>query len=280
MGDYFAVVESELLAVVKTLPASPQLLVELGQRLQGADVEVGDITSLLKRDAALTARIIGMANSAAYARAERAASLEDAVACVGYREVYRLVGAVAAQQLADEPLKYYGVDGARLRENALFVALVMEELTMAAGGDSRAAYTMGLLRSIGKVALDRLARKNPAIVPYAPEAGSLTDWEQANWQSSNAEVAEKILNGWLFPEETTRTIRHHYVPGAESGAFAHVLNLASGAADLRGFSWPGEEGYWQFTPENFGLTGVDEGKLVWAGERAFQTLQKISSALG
>jgi HD-like signal output (HDOD) protein len=273
-------VESELLLIVKTLPASPHLLAELGQRLQGADVEVDEITSLLKRDAALTARIIGMANSAVYARAQPASSLEEAVACVGYREVYRLVGAVAATQMADEPLRYYGVDGLLIRENALFVALVMEELALAIGEDSRAAYTMGLLRSIGKIALDRLARKNPAIVPYSPEAGNLADWERSNWQSSNVEVSETILHGWHFPQETIAAIRHHYEPAGDSDKFCHLLNLSAGAADLRGFPWPGEEGFWQFTAEDFSVTGLDEGKLVWAGQRAYLTLQKISSALG
>lgn len=275
-----AMVESELIAVVKTLPASPQLLAELSQKLQGVDVEVNEITGLLRRDAALTARIIGMANSAVYARAEPAASLEDAVACVGYREVYRLVGAVAATQLADEPLCFYGAEGPRLRENALFVALVMEELAGAIGEDSRAAYTMGLLRSIGKVALDRVGRKSADTKPYTPEDGSLLDWERKNWQSSNVEVAETILRGWRFPEDTIHAIRHHYEPTQEHSKVAHMLNISAGAADLRGFAWPGEENFWQFTPESFEVTGIDEGKLVWAGERAFRTLQKISAALG
>jgi len=275
-----SLVESELLKVVATLPASPQLLAELGPRLQGADVELSEVTALLRRDVGLTARLIGMANSAAYARSEPAASLEDAVACVGYREVYRLVGAVAATQLADERLGYYGVDGRRLRENALFVALVMEELAESVGADSRAAYTMGLLRSVGKVALDRLARKNPAIQPFDPGTGSLTDWERAHWGCTNVEVAGKILRGWRFPDETIAAIGNHYEPAGQPAASIHLLNMAAGAADLRGFALPGEESYWQFSEENFTRTGVDQGKLVWAGERAFRTLEKICSALG
>jgi len=266
--------------IVATLPASPQLLADLGPRLQVVDVELVEVTALLRRDPALTARLIGMANSAAYARSEPAGSLEEAVACVGYREVYRLVGAVAATQMADERLGYYGVDGQRLRENALFVALVMEELAEATGANSRVAYTMGLLRSIGKVALDRLARKNPAIQPFEAGAGTLTDWELASWGCTNVEVAEKILRGWRFPDETILAIRHHYEPAGQADASIHLLNMAAGAADLRGFALPGEESYWQFTPENFERTGVDQGTLVWAGERAFRTLEKICSALG
>lgn len=272
--------DSELLRVVETLPTSPQLLAELGPRLQGAEVDLAEVTGLLRRDAGLTARLIAMANSAAYARAEPAASLEEAVACIGYREVYRLIGAVAAAQIADEPLHYYGVDGPRLRQNALFVALVMEELAESVGCDARAAYTMGLLRSIGKIALDRLGRQNPASVPFDSRSTNLTAWERSQWGRANGDAAAIILRAWRFPEETVVAIRDHYTPGDTHGAAVHMLNIASGAADFRSFGLPGEADYWQFTQENFGRSGVDEGKLVWAGERAFRTLQRICSALG
>jgi HD-like signal output (HDOD) protein len=273
--------DSELAELAKTLPASPRLLAELAPRLQQVEVPLSEITTLLRRDASLTARLIAMANSAAYARAEPAASLEEAVACIGYREVYRLVGAVAATQLADEKLAEYQMEPRRVRENALFVALVMEELADAIGRDPRAAYTMGLLRSMGKVVLDRHAKSHPPSAPLDPAApGGVAEWERTQWGISNPEVAAKILTAWRFPAETVTAILHHYAPSADDPAAAHLLNLAAGAADLRGYGFPGEEGYWLFTPENFALTGVDEGKLVWAGERAFQTLGKICAALG
>jgi HD-like signal output (HDOD) protein len=272
--------EEERSNLVQVLPASPRLLAELGTLLQQVETPLTEITQLLRRDPALTARLIVMANSAVYARAEPATSLEDAVACIGFREVYRLVGALAAHQMGDEPLHFYGIESRRFRENALFVALVMEELAVATGQDPRAAYTMGLLRSVGKVALDRHARKEGGITPLAPDAQGIVEWEQSHWACSNAQVAASLLAGWRFPIETANSVRDHYAPGTSSPAMSHLLNIAAGAADLRGFGFRGEENFWYFTPENFERTGVDEGKLVWAGERAFQALSRISSALG
>lgn len=271
--------DAALQALIESLPASPRLLAELGQKLQQVEVPLSEITQLLRRDPALTARLIAMANSTAYARAEPATSLEEAVACVGYREVHRLVGAIAAQQMADEPLLFYGIESRRFRENALFVALVLEELAPTAQEEPRVAYTVGLLRSIGKVALERHARKAEKVKPLG-DGEEIVVWEQATWGCSNAEVAAKILQAWRFPDETVAAVRDQYSPDASSPRIAHLLNVGAGAADLRGFGYRGEENYWQFTPENFARTGIDEGKLVWAGERAFQALTRISAALG
>lgn len=274
------VTDSDLSQLVQTLPAAPRLMADLGVKLQQTETPLSDVTGLLRRDLALTARLIAMANSAAYARAEPASSLEEAIACIGYREVYRLVGAVAAQNLSDEPLRFYGIEPQRFRDNALFVALVMEELAEATGHEPREAYTMGLLRSIGKVALDRHAREREGVVPLDGKTQAVTDWEKEHWDCSNADIGARILAAWRFSPATVEGIRNHYAPGPEGPATSHLLNICAGAADLRGFGLPGEENYWQFTAENFSQTGADEGKFVWAGERAFRTLTRISSALG
>lgn len=246
--------------------------------LQQVEVPLVEIAGLLRRDPALTARLIAIANSAAYARAEPATSLEEAVACVGYREVYRLVGAVVTSQLVDEPLRSYGLDPIRFRENALFVALVMEQLAEATGGEPRVAYTVGLLRSCGKVALDRFAAEHRLRISPLGD-GALLDWERTNWGTTNATIGAQLLEAWRFPSGTVEAVRCHYTPASGSSGTAHLLNLAAGAAELRGFGFEGEGGYWQFAPESFARIGLDEGALVWAGERAFQLLTRISGVL-
>ena len=115
-----------LLNVVKTLPAAPQILAQLGRLLLDINSDLNDITLLLKRDAALTARIIRISNSAIYNTGLPFASLEEALARVGYTEVYRLTGFAAVAQLADQHLPLYGMSGVQLRENALFTALMVE----------------------------------------------------------------------------------------------------------------------------------------------------------
>lgn len=271
--------EDQVASIIDGLPVAPRILAELAPHLQQTDINVDDVAALLRRDAGLTARLIAAANSAVYSSAEPAQSLEESLARIGYREAYRIVGAVAAQQLNDPPLRLYGIGPQRIRENALFTALVMEELADSARLEGRAAYTIGLLRSIGKVVLDRVAALRGEAPSLPAGTDDLAAWERSALGCTNTDLAAQVLQRWRFPESTSDAIRQHYAPDESAPTASHLLNLAAGAADLRGYGFPGEAGYWQFTPTNFAVTNVDEGKLVWAGERAFRTLTRLSAVL-
>ncbi len=275
-----APISEEISAVVDSLPVAPRLLAELGPKLARSDVDIAEVSGTLRRDPGMTARIIAAANSAAYGAAEPIASLEDAIGRIGFREAYRIIGAIASTQVAERNLAAYGIPVRRLRENALFVALVMEELAPHAGLEPKAAYTIGLLRSVGKIVLDRVIAAKTDVAPYEPGTIPLGEWELNHAGIANTEVAAWVLEKWRFPSETSAAVRDHYAPTEAADAAAHLLNVAAGAADWRDFGFPGETPYWQFTALNFARANVDEGTLVWAGERAFQTLSRISSALG
>jgi HD-like signal output (HDOD) protein len=273
--------DADFVRVAQDLPAAPRLLVELGQAIRNPSVDAREITALLRQDAALVARLIRMANSAAYARVEPAGSLEEAVACVGFREVHRLVGAVAAVQLADQRLELYGLEGGRLRENALFVAVIMEELAELAGEEPRGCYTVGLLRSIGKMALERLVSADLSPPPFATSGETeLDEWEQKWWGITNCQVGERILQHWRLPHETVIAIRDHYHPEHRHNPIIHLLNLAAGSAEHRCYGLPGEERFWKFTPENFTKAGIDDHQFQAATERAQRTFQRLHTAVG
>jgi len=70
----------------------------------------------LKRDPTLTARLIKLGNSAAFAQSEPVASVEVAINLAGFQEVHRLVGIAMMEQFGDSGLVTYGVPSRRLRE--------------------------------------------------------------------------------------------------------------------------------------------------------------------
>lgn len=267
--------------VAQQLPAAPRLLVELGQIIRQPHVNSADVVARLRQDATLVSRIIRMANSAAFARAEPAGSIEEAVAAIGFREVHRLVGAVASTQLADQPLTLHGVTAARLRENALFVAVAMEELAGETGEDPRSCYTVGLLRSIGKLVLEISAHREGAAFPAyaASDETALGDWERHHWGVTNCEVAELVLKHWRLPHETVIAIQHHYAPSGRHNPVIHLLTLAAAAAQDRYYGLPGEEPYLRVTAENFRRAGLDQHVYQRACERAQRTFERLHAAV-
>lgn len=271
---------ADLQKVAEKLPTAPRLLVELGQLMRNPHAESDDVVALLRQDSSLVAQIIRMANSAAYAPAEPVGSLERALAFVGFAEVHRLVGVVAAAQLADQKMRLYPIDSARLRLNTLFVAVLMEELAKPAHEHPRNCYTVGLLRTIGMMALERLAPADGGIPRFAESGATELDvWERQHWGLSNVEAAEAILLHWKLPHETVTAIRHHYHPAGKHNPIIHLLTLAAGAAADRFYGIPGEEAYWRLTAENFAKAGLEPMRFQLACDQAQRKYEHLRIAV-
>lgn len=265
-----------LLHVVKSLPAAPRILAQLGHLLLDPNSEMDEVTALLRCDTALTARIIRIANSVMYNTGQPYASLEEALARVGYTEVYRLTGFAAVAQITDGDLRLYGVNGAQLRENSLLTALLMEVLARRVGVDTRAAYTAGLLRSVGKIGLDRVTRVgSPGTFRGTFDAmqhGAVMQWESQALGMTNCEAAAIILKEWRFPFATIAAIRDHYLQQPDPSLLADMLNVAAGAADRAGYAFPGEKEYWCEPPLTIGsdhFNAEDLDELVQQALRGF-----------
>lgn len=273
--------EQQLHAVAARLPTAPRLLVELGQLMNDHSAEADDVLSLLRRDPPLVAQIIRMANSAAFAPSQPVGSLERAVAFIGFAEVHRLVGLVANAQLAEQSFRLYAFDASHLRQNTLFVAVLMEELAKVAGERPRSCYTVGLLRTIGVMALERIAATSADIPPFRESGETALDvWERQHWGITNPEVAEKILQHWRLPHEITAAIRHHYNPEGKHNPIVHLLTLAAAAASDRFGGLPGEESYWTLTNENFVKAGIDQRRYQFACEQAQRKFEQLKAAVG
>lgn len=271
-----------LLHVVKNLPAAPRILAQLGHLLLDPNSDLSDVIDLLKHDTGLTARVIRVSNSAVYGAGARASHLEEALLRVGFNEVYRLVGLAAVAQISDDNLNNYGISGPRFRENSLFSAFVVEVLAPQLEVEPRAAYTAGLLRSTGKIAIDRLAPGPAYARSYAATGKSrpIDEWELELVGMDNCAAAGMVLEEWRFPVPTSAAIREHYRPGAKGSAMAQLLNLAAGAAERAGYPLPGETTFWEPLDAKLSAAGIApedlERAVMMATERFDAAREAIS----
>lgn len=269
-----------LLLAVNMLPASPQILARLDPLLVDMQSSIDDITELLRRDAALTARIIRIANSVAYNRGESLASIEEALMRVGFTEVYRVTGFAVLAQVSNQQIPLYDINGVQFRENSLLTALIMEELAPTLAIDPRTAYTAGLLRSTGKIALDRAMRVNSRYHDIEPFGrGSLVEWETATFGWNNCEAAALVLEAWRFPTELIGAVRDHYTCGEGATPLTHLLNLAAGAAERCGHGLPGEFLYWEAAAERCAAVGLDATAVDEATRGALEAFGPVRAAI-
>jgi len=275
--DAEAQIDRELLHVAERLPTAPRILVELGGIIDDAYVEMDDVIELLRQDAPLAAQIIRMSNCAIYASPIPVGSLERALIVLGFAEVHRLVGAVAASQLAEQEMRMYPIDGPRLRMNTLFVAVFMEELARWTGERPRSCYTIGLLRPIGMMALERMKPRIEGLRPFLESGETVLDeWERKTWGITNSEAAEHILTHWRLPHDTVSAIRHHYRPTGLQHPLIHLLTLAASAAADIGYAIPGEQHYWELSSKTFSKAGLDPSLLPIVTERAQRKFAQLN----
>lgn len=274
----------KLLKIAQQLPASARVLAQLGQLLMDVNSGLEEIAKLLKRDTALAARVIRISNSAAYGSGGGIASIEDAVGRVGFAEVYRLTGFASAAQVFDHDLTSYGLPGAVLRSNTLLTALAIESLAKRAAVDSRAAYTAGLMRSVGKVVLDKLGRQALGYGQDFVRSGqtSVLEWERTVFGTTNAQAADAVLESWHFPASVFVPVREQHL--ADKVAEPHVrvttlLNLAAGIAADTGYVLPGESGCWETTPEKLRAVGISTSMLQDCANEARQAFDQIKDSL-
>lgn len=265
--------------LAQQLPAAPRLLAELGKLVRAPETDARDIVALLKRDAAIVSRVLRMANSAAYARAEPIGAIEDAVIAVGFAEVHRLVGALASVQLADTPLPLHGVSSARYRENSLFVATLMEEFAHRAKFDAHACYTIGLLRSIGMLILERAAvRENLSVTPFhASGEESLAAWQRRFWGTDGWHVGARILEQWHLPHDVVLAIEHHDEAIVRSEPVVHLLDLATTVATQNGYGLPGDHP--DAAPQSLAVAGLTPDQFHGAVERAEEAFLRLRASV-
>ncbi|NRA54979.1 MAG: HDOD domain-containing protein [Gammaproteobacteria bacterium] len=81
------------------LPTLPRVAIKVRDTVADPDSNLNQISSLIAQDAALSARMIRIANTAHYSRAIKVESLQTAVTRIGMRQIKNIVMALAMEQL-------------------------------------------------------------------------------------------------------------------------------------------------------------------------------------
>jgi HD-like signal output (HDOD) protein len=272
----------QILQCARQLPSTAAILGKLQILLADANSDLEDVCGLLKKDTALAARTIQISNSPFFSPALPHASLEEAIGCVGYNQICKVVGLTITSQLCEHDLRYYGIPSERLFENTVVCALAMESLAQFVGVDPRSAYTTGLMRSVGKLVLDRMAAEGTR-EPYPAVGGPiLSAWEMVGWACDNGMVAAFLLEKWNFSGETVEAVRQHYEPSVASpdaATAAYLLNFAARIAEDLGYGLPGEASAWEGLAEKLPLAGLTEAEFELSREETQMAFEQVRQVL-
>lgn len=273
--------KEHILRLAQKLPASPQIFAKLCVLLDDLNSDPSRVVDLISVDAGLSARVLRLSNSVFFRGSLSVESLDEAIGRVGFREVHKIVGIAMTEQAFKDGLPAYHLNAKEIFENSVATALAMEIIAGQAGEDEHEAYTVGLLRQIGKLVLGRILEKErPGTM--SPVTGDLALWEQAEFKITSHEATAMVLEAWKLPAKVCMGIRHHHQPEVytKDGPLGAMLHLACWVTQQTGKGLKFEENIWEPTPARLELASVSGEFVRDAVERTEVAFNNLREQLG
>jgi putative nucleotidyltransferase with HDIG domain len=210
------------------LPALPQTATAALALARKPDADTEELCDLIALDVGLAARILRIANSAAYIRRAPARTIRDAVLALGMRKTCDVLVAACFRQLHRDPGGY----AQRLWHHALAVAIATEELARATRGiDPNLAFLPGLFHDVGRIAFLLADYTSVDVIQGLVEAGAgARSALEEEWYGFDHAVTGAVLAAdWGLDPEQCEAIRCHHDPTRASRG--RTLALLLSAAD-------------------------------------------------
>ncbi len=214
----------------KQLPTLPSLVLEVQRALANEMSGLRDIGSIIERDPALTARVLRVANSAAFARGEAVTTVRAAIGQLGLANVRALCLTVGIVRAFGQ--NGGGLDHARYWEHSAAVGLVAERLAglsrRFSSVDGGEAYTAGLLHDVGLLIEDQFFSSDFAEVQSATDADMAPRHrvELELLGMDHGAIGGRMLERWALPSVVQWSVACHHRPEeapSDSTALAAIV---------------------------------------------------------
>ena len=227
---------------VRGLPSAPKILPRLYRLLRDGDASLQEIGRLIRLDPGLTARVLHLGNELLSARGEHCFTVEDAINQIGCDRVYRVVSEIVSSQVIVRPVSVYGLDAEELWRYSVLGGISAELIAELTGEDTSLAYTVGLLHSVGMIAVDSWALSEGPSLMFVPRGlpREYTESERALLGFTHADVGAALLQSWGFPASIVEPVRYQYAPRS-CGGYTRSACLLQAAKWLRSVVFADDE---------------------------------------
>jgi putative nucleotidyltransferase with HDIG domain len=209
-------IKQEIYAHIDEIPTIPVVIARLLGMLSDSNVKVSELTKVISGDPALTAKVLGVANSAYYGFSQQIASLDRAVALLGLNMVKSLALSIGVMQNLPKVEDMQNLSAQGLWLHSLAVATVAKELSLRLGkpAEEDHLFVVGLLHDVGKIVLMHYFKRYYQLILAKTQgqgASALYRAEQGVMGFDHGEVGAILLNRWKFPKQVVLPIHCHHL---------------------------------------------------------------------
>jgi HD-like signal output (HDOD) protein len=212
---------------LESLPAVPSIYHQLTSVLAQTDASITDVADVVRRDPALSAKILQLVNSSFFGQAHEVTSIDRGVSLLGTRLIQSLAMIHGVFNAFERQVLPLGFDPRAEQTHATRVAgLARRFAPDRARGES--AFTAALLHDLGRLLLAiRAPDAYSAIWERAvAERVPLVAAEIALLGVSHADLGAYLLGVWGLPWGIIDAVRHHHAPAPDPDGTAMLVHVA------------------------------------------------------
>jgi HD-like signal output (HDOD) protein len=225
---------------LRRLPSLPSTYFEVLKQVESANASVESVGQVIARDPAVTARLLQIVNSAAFALAQKVTDPQHAVCLLGLETVKSVVLCLQVFAQSDEA-KQSGISMERIWNHSFTVAKAARAIAQQHSNDSNLAndaFTAGLLHDVGRIVLaSNVPKEYAAVVAAAKSKGRPLHEEEAEQLGvTHAQVGAYLLGLWGMPAALVEAAALHHTPQLSATkefsllTAVHVANVEAHAA--------------------------------------------------
>lgn len=195
-----------------TLLTLPDICLQLKKNIDDPDYSLTDLTKLIAKDPALTARLLKVVNSSLYSFARKISSVSQAISLIGTTQLYNLALATSAASIIRTAGGSY-VELKTIWKHSIYSALLAQIIGPQSVKNRESLFVAGLLCNIGML----------AVLKYSPDIAMTAIGNQVRdqfpWQREKevlgftmAEAGGGLLSAWSLSDEITLPVHFQHQP--------------------------------------------------------------------
>lgn len=227
-----------LIRQVSSLPALPDTVNRAREAMTNPMSSVSEVGNIIAMDPAIAAKVLSVANSAAYGFPNRVDNVTLAVTLLGLRETYSIVLSAAVINFFEKSRRFdyksFWLDAMCCAAASRIVAKVCKRASLSG------VFTAGLLHDIGRAALSHVAGDRYAQVPANARGADLIAAEELVFGLAHPEAGFELACHWGLPMAIAEPIRFHHNPERASAENKDMVAITA-LAQAMSYTRPGEE---------------------------------------
>jgi HD-like signal output (HDOD) protein len=209
---------------IRSLPALPETVHRVREAMLSPDSSVATVTDIITLDPPVAAKVLSVANSAAYGFSHKITDLNLAVSLMGLKETYAIVLSAAVVDLVSQMEEFdyraFWLESVCSACAARIVAKVSNRRQLPG------VFTAGLLHDVGRAALWDVAAEKCKKIDNTLTGIELLEAEQSIVGLTHVEAGYELALHWALPDEIAQAIRFHHQPELATEAKEHVAIVA------------------------------------------------------